>query len=170
MKIEEKTIIIKELAEKMSPSAGIWVTEYKGINALTMAKLRRTLYENNLNYKVVKNTIMEYVLKDLGVETPEGWLQGMVGVCFGENIPVGSQVLTRCQGLKLKGAYLEGVFYGPEKVREIANIPSREVLLSQLLSVMNAPLSRFMSVLNAPMREAVCTLNEIAKKKGVENG
>ncbi|MFA5031454.1 MAG: 50S ribosomal protein L10 [bacterium] len=165
MKREEKVAVIKELGEKFGASSAIWLTDYNGLNALNITKLRRKLHDKNLDYKVIKNTILEYVFKDIGVETPQEWLKGMVGVCYGKDATTGAKLLIESQGLKLKGAYIEGNFYGIDKIKEIARIPSREVLLAKLCGTLKSPISNCINVLNAPIRDVVYTINAVSNKK-----
>jgi large subunit ribosomal protein L10 len=155
---DQKREIVADYVDKMSRSQAMIVADYRGLTVADMTALRRNLREVDGVFQVVKNTLFERALTEVGIPAPTEELKGplAVGFCLGE-APAVAKVLMdfarESQILKVQGAILGGRFVGPEAVKDLAELPPREVLLAHLLGTMQGPMSSLVSTITAPLRE-----------------
>ncbi len=135
-------------------------------------EFRRKIRESGAKYKVVKNTLAKRALSGAGASLAvlEPHLKGMTGIAFTEHDPVALAKLIHdfakdVPAIVFKGGVLADKALDESQFKALAALPSREVLLSQLLSVMQAPIQQFLAVLQAPARDLVMVLQAYADKK-----
>jgi len=167
---QEKGIIIADLREKFSRAKAVVFTDYKGMSVAELTELRKLLRKSTLDYGVVKNTLAKIAAKDTGVSVASDAFKGPVGVAIGYDDPVlvVKKVLEFAKGndkLQVRGAVVEGRFCDPKEVKEIAALPSREVLLSMLAGVLQAPATKLAGALNATVTSFAYALDSLSKKK-----
>jgi len=155
---EQKHEIVADYVDKMSHSKAMIIADYRGLTVADITTLRRNLREVDGVFQVIKNTLFERALAEVGIPSPADALKGTlaVGFCFGEPPAVAKALVDfgkESQILKVQGAILGERFIGPEAVQDLANLPPREVLLAQLLGTMQGPMSTLVSTIAAPMRE-----------------
>lgn len=177
--MQRKTESLDTLRSCLERSSIAILTDYRGpANGLTVkqvTELRGKLRTNNGEYRVVKNTLTKRVAKELGVEGLDGFLEGPTAIAFGYGDPaaVAKSVLDYSNDNKatslpaVKAAVLDGKVLRPEQLKAIADLPSREVLMQQLLGLMLAPHRNLLGVMNAPGRQ-VATVVEAWRKKQEE--
>lgn len=170
MKVEEKARQVEELKDKFSQVKGLWFTDFTGLPVDAMVALRRDLRDNSLTYRVIKKSVLKRVLEKLGIEREAEWFDGGCGVCMGNDIVLGCRVLSGFEGLKLKGGWFSGEVIPSLKVKEIAKIPGRDVLLGNLLADLNFSISGFVWVLQGILSKIVWVLDEVRRKKGDKDG
>lgn len=153
------------------------LTDYRGpANGLTvkqLTELRGKLRKNDGEYRVVKNTLTARVAKELGVKGLEPFLEGPTAIAFGYNDPAGiaKTVLDYSNENKatslpaVKAAVLDGQVLSPEQIKAIASLPSREVLLGQLMGLILAPHRHILGVMNAPGRQVATVIDAWRKKQ-----
>ncbi len=146
-------------------------TEYKGMTVAELTELRRLLKKSSLDYRVVKNTLAKIAAKDTGVATAEKVFKGPIGIAIGYDDPVlvVKKVLefTKTnEKIQVKGAVVEGRLCEPGEVKEIADLPSREVLLSMLAGAFQAPLSKLAGALSATVSSFAYAVQALQNKKG----
>jgi large subunit ribosomal protein L10 len=146
------------------------LTDYKGMSVAELTQLRTLLKGSSLDYRVVKNTLAKIASKDTGVSAAAELFKGPVGIAIGYDDPV--LVLKRVleftktnEKLRVKGAVVEGKLCEPKDVKEIAELPSREVLLSMLAGVLQAPLSKMAGALTATVNSFAYALEAVKGKK-----
>jgi large subunit ribosomal protein L10 len=155
---EQKVEMVADYVDKMSHSQAIILTDYRGLTVADMSTLRRNLREVNGVFQVIKNTLFERALNEAGMPVPKDQLQGpvAVGFCLNE-VPSVAKALVdfarESQILQLRGAILGDRFIDVEAVRELADLPPREILLAQLLGAVQGPMSNLVTTIAAPMRE-----------------
>ena len=132
--------------------------------------LRRLLKSSSLDYSVVKNTLANIASQDTGMAAVKDSLKGPVGIAIGYDDPV--LVLKKVlefkktnEKLQIKGAVVEGKFCGPEMVKEIADLPSREILLSMMAGAFQAPLSKLAGALNATVTSFAYAMESLKSTK-----
>ncbi|MDI6840179.1 MAG: 50S ribosomal protein L10 [bacterium] len=171
MKRELKEKIVDELKSALSNSKGIWLTDFRGLDVETIGKLRRRLRENSLRYQVVKNSILQFALQKAKIEPLTMYLDGPTGICFGDDPVLVARILTEFQrevgAPNLKVGWFDGKILSPGEIKDIALIPGRDVLLSEFLNILVAPLSNLIFTLQSILRKLVLILDEVVKKKGV---
>jgi large subunit ribosomal protein L10 len=146
-------------------------TDYKGMTVAELTELRRLLKKSSLDYRVVKNTLAKIAAKDTEVAAAENVFRGPVGIAIGYDDPVlvVKKVLefTKTnEKIQVKGAVVEGRLCEPGEVKEIAELPSREVLLSMLAGAFQAPASKMAGALSATVSSFAYALRALQNKKG----
>jgi large subunit ribosomal protein L10 len=157
------------LEDKFQRSKALVFTDFRGLSAQEMVGLRRLFRKSDLEYRVVKNTLARLAAKRTGLEV-EQFLVGPTGVLIGYSDAVlpfklATEVAKRYKQYEIKGGLLEGqVVQAAEAVR-IAALPSREVLLTRLAFVLQAPMQKLASDLSSIIRRLAIVLGEVRKKK-----
>lgn len=152
--LEKKQQIVAEVKEKLSASVSTVVTDYRGLSVAEVTELRKQLREAGVEYQVLKNTLVRRATADAGLTDMDQFLNGPTAIAFSrEDVVAPAKVLHNFakehKNLEIKGAIVEGEVVGPDKVKEIASLPSREGLLSMLLSVLQGPVRNFAYVVKA---------------------
>ena len=170
MRREEKEIIINDLYNRVSNSKHFYLADISGLNAEDTSKLRRICFKKEIGLLVVKNTLLRKALEKLEQDfTPlNDILKDSTSILFCEtgNIPAKMIRDFRKKHDKpvLKGAYVEESFYiGDNMLEALANIKSKDELLSDLLSLLQSPMNNLLSALSSPgnkMAGALKTLSE----------
>lgn len=145
---------VAEIREKLEKAQGVVFSQYQGLTVEEDTELRKKLREAGVEYKVYKNTLTTLAAKELGLDGVVEYLEGPVSVAFGyEDATAPARVLNDFakthKKLELKAGIVDGTIYNSEEVTKLANIPSREVLIAQLLGSFKAPLSNLAYLLNA---------------------
>jgi large subunit ribosomal protein L10 len=136
-----------------------------------MTDLRRKLKDSSVEYRVVKNTLAKIACKDTDVSVAAEIFRDPVGVAIGYDDPVLAvkkvlEFTKSNEKLKLKGAFVEGKLCEQSELKEIAELPSKEVLLSMLAGVLQAPLNKMARALSATVSSFGYGLNALKKQKG----
>jgi large subunit ribosomal protein L10 len=145
---EEKEQLVAEIADRLSRSKATIITDYRGLNVAEVTELRKQLREAGVEYRVLKNTLTRRAAAQAQVSGIEEYLTGPSAIAFGFEDPVApAKVLfdfaKKHKSLELKGGVVEGRVVSAKEVEALANLPSREGLLSMLLSVLQAPVRNF---------------------------
>lgn len=170
MRLQEKQQIVEALREKFAASKVVILTDYKGLNVEQMNNLRRKLREAEVEYQVVKNTLLTRASQDTSVAVLSGAFKGPSGVALAYKDPVApAKVLMQFAKdnakLEIKAGVLNGKLLDPAAITALAKLPSREELLAQVLSAMAAvPRSLVQALADVP-RRMVNVLNAIKEQK-----
>ncbi|MBE2281422.1 MAG: 50S ribosomal protein L10 [Ignavibacteriaceae bacterium] len=171
MNKERKTEIVAEVAELLSKSSAVFLTDYSGISVADISKLRNEFRKEGVIYKVVKNTLFERALNESG-KYPKltEHLTGMTGFVIAYDNPVAPAKIIKkyfddTQKLPLKACYIETSYYDGKTLNQLAALPSKAEIIAGILGSINAPASGIVGALNAVMRDLVSVIDEIAKKK-----
>ncbi|AKA71401.1 50S ribosomal protein L10 [Clostridium scatologenes] len=145
---------VLEIKEKMEKAQGIIFAQYQGLTVEEDTVLRSKLREAGVEYKVYKNTLTTLAAKELGLGEIESVLQGPLSVAFGYEDPTApARILNDFakdhKKLELKGGIVQGEIFDADKVKQLATIPPKEVLIAKLLGSFKAPLSNLAYLLNA---------------------
>lgn len=151
---EEKQAKVQVIKEKFGKAQAVIFADYRGLTVEEDTELRRKFREAGVEYKVLKNTLTSIAAKEAGVEGIDKFLAGPTSFAFGYEDPIApARVLndfTRDhKKLELKGGLVQGKVFDVDKVKELALIPSKEVLISKLLGSFKMPLSNFAYLVNA---------------------
>lgn len=167
--LEQKKEVVKELKDKLNGSKATILTDYRGLDVAEITELRRQLREAGVEYKVVKNTLTRIAAKDAGYDFLEDYLVGPTAIAFSEDPVAPAKVLSNFakehKDLELKAGMLDGKLLDKDAIKQLADLPSREVLLARVLAGMQAPISGLVNVLNGPLRGLVYALQAIKDKK-----
>ena len=170
MKLEEKKQIVEDLHQRFAKGSLVVLTDYKGLNVAEASDLRRKLKLAGVDLKVAKNTLMARAAEGTTVALVKDLFQGPGAVAISYQDPVApAKILTKfaedSKKLGIRAAVLDGKRIAPEDIKALADLPSREVLLGQLLALMLAVPTSFVRVLTGVPRGLLNLLNAVREKK-----
>lgn len=167
----DRTAVIEELENAFRDARGIFLTDNNKINVEKVTKLRSDLRKSGIKFIVVKNTLAKEAAKRVGKEALNPFFKGptAVAVASAEGTAP-AKVLKEFRKdnkdlLGLKVAYVDGTFFSADDALKLADIPSRDVLLSQLLGCLQAPIGKFAGALGGILTKLVGTLDAVKEKK-----
>jgi large subunit ribosomal protein L10 len=154
----DKAAAVAELSERFTSSAGVVLTEYRGLSVKALGQLRRSLGED-ATYAVSKNTLTTIAARESGVDGIEAHLVGPTAIAFIKGDPVVVAKGLRDFGrtnplLVIKGGVLDGKVMSPDEIRRLADLESREVLLAKVAGGMKGILQQAISLVAAPLSQA----------------
>lgn len=162
---------VEQLRSLLGDAKTFFLVDYQGLSAGELNTLRAKIREAGGRLLVAKNTLINVVLKEQGVETFGNILQGPTALVLIQDDPVApAKAITdfakdHARDLPTaKGGMLQGKAVAAEQLQRIAKLPSREQLLSELLGVMQAPLQQLVGVLEGPQRNMVGVLQNYSDK------
>jgi len=146
--IENKQVQVQEITEKFQGAASVVVVDYRGINVAQVTELRKQLREAGVEFKVYKNTLTRRAAEAAGLEGINDVLVGPNAIAFSnEDVVAPAKIINefakKNEALEIKAGIIEGTISSVEDVKALAELPSREGLLSMLLSVLQAPVRNF---------------------------
>lgn len=165
----EKTAAVEELTELFRNSSAAVVTEYRGLTVQEITALRRALGEN-ATYAVAKNTLTAIAAEKAGVTALEGKLSGPTAIAFvsGETVDVAKVIRDFAKDhnkLVIKGGYMDGQPLEESDVKQLADLESREVLLSMMAGAMKGSLSKAAATFQAPLSKAARLAEALREKQ-----
>lgn len=169
--LKAKTQNIDEIKEKIEKAQSVVLVDYRGLNVSELTELRSKYRDAGVDYKVYKNTMMRFAFKDSDLEDFNEYLKGPSAVAFGYDDPVSAAKVSaefakENEKLEIKAGIVDGKVINVEEIRDLAKLPSKEVLVAQALGGFNAPIQGFANVLNGTIRGLAVVLNAIAEEKG----
>lgn len=152
--LEEKKKIVADLAAKMKNASSGILVDYKGITVEQDTKLRRQLREAGVDYAVVKNTMTRFAAHEIGFDELDSILNGTTALAISENDPVApakilSEFAKKNKNIIIKAGFVDGKVVDTAVIGRLAELPSREGLLSMLLSALTGNLRGLAVALNA---------------------
>ena len=159
MNREQKAQIIEEIKESMAKCSSGVLTEHKGLSNAEQILLRRKLRESGIEYRVVKNTLARFAAEKAGKDFLVSSLDGPVAIAFGyDDITEPARILigyirSSESTLSIKGGFLGDRLLNQDNVKTLASLPSREVLITQVLAGMQNPIVALVNCFAHPLRE-----------------
>jgi large subunit ribosomal protein L10 len=170
MATEKKVKIVESLQETFSKcNIGI-MTDYRGLTTAEINDLRRKLRDAKVEYVVVKNTLAAIAAKNTGFEHAADSFKGPMAVAFGfGEIPDAAKVITdyvrnNKSAMGIRGGFLSDRVLTKQDIESLAKLPSRAVLISQVLAGMQSPITGLVNVLAAPIRDVMGVLQARIKQ------
>lgn len=165
----EKQASVERLNEDLGPLAAVFIFDYRGLKVSEVTEFRRKIRETGAHYRVVKNTLAKRALEGTNFTSLEPNFSGMTGLAFTTEDPVAlaktiSDFAKTVPAIAFKGGILDDKLLDAGQFKALADLPSREQLLSQLLSVLQAPIRNLLGVLQAPARDLVLVLKAASEK------
>ncbi|MBE7089523.1 MAG: 50S ribosomal protein L10 [Clostridiales bacterium] len=166
---EAKKLVVEEIKEKIQNSKSVVLVKFNGLTVAEDTELRNEFRKQNVEYKVLKNTLVRRAFNDLGVTAFDEDLNGPTSVAFGLDETGASKIIVdavkKYDGkVAVKSAYVDGGRVDENGVKALASMPSKEQLIAKMLGSMQAPIANFVGVLSAIPRGLVIALNAIAEK------
>lgn len=152
-KIELKQPVVEEISASIKDAQSVVLVDYRGLTVEQDTQLRKNLREAGVTYKVYKNTMMNFAFKGTEFEGLSEYLEGPSAVAIStEDATAPARVLAQfaktANKLEIKGGVVEGTVYDAKGIAGIANIPSRNELISKLLGSLQSPITNFARVMN----------------------
>ena len=166
-----KKEILQDLIEKLKESKGVVLTDYKGMNVYQISSLRNELKEKKVEFKVIKNTLLEKASEELNVKDLTKDLIGCTAIAFcSDDGVIPARLLEEYFkknkiDLNIKSGLIDGRVFSPEKIMEIASLPSKDVLIAQMINGVKSPLYSLVFVLQGPLKGLIYTLEAVKKQK-----
>lgn len=174
----DKVAVVDEVQTKLDEADGALLTEYRGLNVPELAELRKALRDAGGEYKIYKNTLVRIAAANAGIDIADDMLTGPTAIAFvnggadgapGDAAAVAKALKDFAKGndkLVLKGGVLDGAVVSADDIKALAELPSREVLLSQIAGLLQAPLAEFVNLLDAVPREFSYALQALIDEGG----
>ena len=144
-KVEIKQPIVDEISATIKDAQSVVVVDYRGLTVAEDTQLRKQLREAGVSYKVYKNTYVSRAVEGTDFESLREVLEGPSATAPARVI---SEFAKKAPKLEIKAGVVEGTFYDAEGMKAIAEIPSRDVLVSRLLGSLQSPITNLARVLN----------------------
>jgi large subunit ribosomal protein L10 len=167
---EQKAEQVELIAEKLKRAKVAVLTDYRGLTVSQMQVLRGKLRTADVEYRVIKNTLARRAAEAAGVPALESELKGPVAIAFGyDDLGAPAKLINefvRTTRLKLEvvGGLVEGRVFSPEQVKQLADLPSREALLAQLLGTLQSPVAQLVGIMQTPVQQLIGVLNAYQQK------
>jgi large subunit ribosomal protein L10 len=171
----EKVAVVEEVRAKLTEAGAAILTEYRGLPVAQMETLRRALSAVGGEYKVYKNTLVRRAAAECGLGVLEGLLEGPTGIAFvNDDVAAVAKALrdfARANpALVVKGGLLGTDLLDARQTAALAELPSKEVLLSQIAGAFAAPMQRFAALLQAVPQKFAYALSALLEKEGAAGG
>ena len=156
----EKNQIIADFSEKIKGYQAVVLTNYRGLNVEQMNHLRRRLREERISYHVVKNTLLKFASQGTDLEKLNNYFEGPTAIAISHGDPVLiakvlSEFLKIQPSFEIKAGMIQGRTVSPEEVKGIATMPSREVLIAQILGGLQMAGSQFIGSILGSLQQVV---------------
>jgi large subunit ribosomal protein L10 len=164
-----KKELVAQYVKNLEESQGAILADYRGLSVSQMDEVRAALRPIGGTTRVVKNRLLARALEEAGLSVPQEWLNGptAVGFCHDEVPPVAKALVDVAKEhdvLRIKGGILGASVISAEEVQTIAALPSREVLLAQVLGTINAPAGQIAGVVASAIRQVLNVVQAYAEK------
>ncbi|MFD2672482.1 50S ribosomal protein L10 [Marinicrinis sediminis] len=146
--LEQKQQMVAEVTDKFRDSACTVIADYRGLNVAQVTELRKNLREAGVEFSVIKNTLLRRATASAELTELDEHLTGPTAIAFSNDDAVApakilNQFAKKNEHLKIKAGVVEGKVVSMDEIKALAELPSREGLLSMLLSVLQAPVRNF---------------------------
>ena len=170
MNREQKAAAVAEIAESIKEAGAVFAVDYRGISVPQAAELRTRLRDVDATFRVVKNSLTERAVDEVGADTLKALLEGPTALTFvrGDAALAAKAIQTfrrETETLEFKGGLLGDEAVDTEQLLALARLPARDVLYGQLVGVVASPISGLVRGLNALIAGLALQLGQIAEKK-----
>lgn len=153
-KVEQKQVVVNEIKDKLSKASSAILVNARGLTVSQDTELRKKLRDAGVDYKVYKNTMMNFAIEGTQFEELKKYLEGPSVLALSyENPVIAANIINEAsktlKSLEFKAGVVEGILYDSEGIKAIADIPSRDILISRLLGSIKSPVSSFARVVKA---------------------
>ena len=162
---------VEILTDKFKNSSAMYFARYTGMDVDQATKLRMEFTDNNIDFYIAKNTLSKIAAKNAGFEnTFDEILSGQIAIAYAsENPTAPAKVIKNFsednECLEVVGLYFDGELYDPSKYKELADLPSKEELLTKLVCGLNSPMTKVAFSLKSVMSKLAGTLTSLQGQK-----
>ncbi len=163
--------MLEEIKEKIKKSSNFFITSFSAMSVSEQDELRQKLKSLDASLLVVKKRLAKRTFKQLKQEQISSLFQGLTGISLGgsDSIAVSKTLVDfagRHENFKILGAYAEDGLLDTDSVKRLASIPSREVLLTQIVRLINSPVQGLVNALSGTIKKFVLVIDKIREKQG----
>jgi large subunit ribosomal protein L10 len=168
---EEKKKIVADLRERLQRACGVFLVDYQGLNVDALTQLRHRLRDEDIDFKVVKNRLLLIASRDTEADILNHYFVGPCALAITyHDVVTPAKVLTQFmqdyEALEIKTSQINGKIVEFSDIKRLAQLPSREVLLSQLLGSLSGVQTSFVRLLSEVPRRLVTVLEALKRQKG----
>ena len=151
--LEQKKQTVEEIKEKIDNSGSTVVVEYRGLTVKELTELRRSLHDEGIDFVVYKNTMVQRASEDLGYDDLQASLTGPNAIAFGADQVAPSRILVKFakkhDKLVVKAGIVDKQVLGADQIKELAQLPNKEGMISMLLGCLQSPIRSFAATVKA---------------------
>ncbi len=165
-----KELMMDQLRTDLDGARSVLILDLKGLDAIAEHGLRRDLRKKSIRLRVLKNSLARRVFTDMGMEGLSRYLEGPSVLAWGGDgiAELAKEISTQVKNLKkpqIKGGAVNGVVVGPDQVEDITKLPSREVLIGQVLGLLLGPAREALALVSSPSSTLIGQLEAFVKKQ-----
>ncbi|SVE21534.1 uncharacterized protein METZ01_LOCUS474388 [marine metagenome] len=167
-----KLDIVEKSTDRLKEASGIYFASYTGMNVNQATEFRKLCRETNVDYSITKNTLIKIAAKNAGYEDQfNNMIKGQIAIATSIEDPVApARIIKKFNKknndiLKVVGVFVEGNLYDSDKYEVLAELPTREELITQFASILNQPMTKLAGVLSATMTKLAGTLTSLKEQK-----
>jgi large subunit ribosomal protein L10 len=166
----EKAAVLKDTAERIKDVRGIYLADFSGMTVMSLSLLRKRCREQGVQFRVIKNTLLKRAFNERGIQELDEHLVGPTGLVFSkDNEMAPAKILAdfakEFERPRLKAAVVDGRLYDDKAIVRLGKLPSREVLLSQVIATFIAPMTQFLGAVNAMLATPANMVDALAAEK-----
>lgn len=170
MPTPQKEAILKDTQTRIADVRGLYLADFTGMTVQSLSLLRKRCREQGVQFRVIKNTLLKRAFNERGIQELDAHLAGPTGLVFSPiNEMAPAKILAdfakEFEKPRVKAAVVDGRLYDTKAIATLAKLPSREVLLSQLIGTFVAPMSSFLGAINALLATPANMADALAKEK-----
>jgi large subunit ribosomal protein L10 len=170
MATPQKIEILRDTQERIREVRGIYLADFSGMSVEKLSLLRKLCREQKVQFRVIKNTLLKRAFNDRGITELDRYLEGPTGLVFSpESEMAPAKILADFakahERPRIKAAVVDGRLFDDKAIAVLATLPSREVLLSQLLSTFIAPMTQFLGAIDATLRLPAIMADVLEREK-----
>ncbi len=170
MPTPQKARIIEDTRRELEDAPAAVLANYRGLTVEQLSQLRENLRKGGVTFRVIKNTLIKRAADEVGISGLETYLEGPTAVAFSHDDPVAaakllSQAIREFRKIEIKAGILGKKAISADDVRELADLPSRDVMLGKLAGTLNAPIQQLVWVLNAPITNLARALDQVRQQR-----
>ena len=169
MPTAEKERVLQDATSRIAGVRGIYLADFTGMSVEKLSMLRKRCREQQVQFHVIKNTLLKRAFHSHGITALDDQLVGPTGLVFSpvnEMTPakILSEFAKEHERPRIKAAVVDGRLFDEKAIAQLAKLPSREVLLSQLLGTFIAPMTTFLAAIDATLR-LPATMAEVLERE-----
>ena len=170
MPTPEKIKILQDASERLQGVRGVYLADFSGMDVETISLLRKKCREQKVQFRVIKNTLLKRAFHERGITELDAYLEGPTGLVFSpvsEVTPAKtlSDFAKEKEKPRIKAAVVDGRLYDDKAIAVLATLPSYEVMLSQVLSTLIAPMTSFLAAIDATLRLPATMADVLEREK-----
>ncbi|MDP8233341.1 MAG: 50S ribosomal protein L10 [Candidatus Saelkia tenebricola] len=165
-----RELMVQEYTNRMQTAGFLFFTNFKGINADNMRLIRNKLKQASSGVIVVRNSLIRRMFEDLEMKKVLNYVDGELAIVYGMDDPINitkqlQELSKSVEGFVVRGGLIEDKVLDSNDVKKLASIPSKEVLLAQVVNLLKSPISNLIFVLRGNIQSLVSIIKQIKEKK-----